>query len=101
MRSCRNRNKGHTAKNKFAKHTGYYQELTTLRQRRDAALHVLAAYEVSQTRACRLVSIDPKTVRRKRDPDCPEIKQRMLINVAASGALDMNETTVKVATRLS
>lgn len=34
-------------------------------------------YEVSQAKACRLVRVDPKTVRRKRAPDCPEIRQRM------------------------
>ena len=34
-------------------------------------------YEVSQARACRLVRVDPKTVRRTREPDCPEIRQRM------------------------
>jgi len=34
-------------------------------------------YEVSQARACRLVRVDPKTVRRVREPDCPEIRQRI------------------------
>lgn len=34
-------------------------------------------HDISQRRACRLVSVDPKTVRRKRIPDCPEIRQRM------------------------
>lgn len=34
-------------------------------------------HDISQRRACRLVSVDPKTVRRERIPDCPEIRQRM------------------------
>ena len=32
---------------------------------------------MSQARACRLVRVDPKTVRRVREPDCPEIRQRI------------------------
>ncbi len=34
-------------------------------------------HDISQRRACRLVSVDPKTVRRERVPDCPEVRQRM------------------------
>ena len=34
-------------------------------------------HAVSQRRACRLVGVDPKTVRRERAPDCPEIRTRM------------------------
>lgn len=34
-------------------------------------------HDISQRRACQLVSVDPKTVRRERLPDCPEIRQRM------------------------
>jgi putative transposase len=34
-------------------------------------------HDISQRRACRLVSVDPKTVRRERIPDCPGIRQRM------------------------
>ena len=45
--------------------------------KRDTALKVIEAYEVSQRRACRLVSVDPKTVRRDRPPDNPEIRTRM------------------------
>lgn len=45
--------------------------------RRSAALRAMADYDVSQRRACRLVGVDPKTVRRERVPDCPEIRQRM------------------------
>lgn len=37
----------------------------------------MAKHAVSQRRACQLVSVDPKTVRRERVPDCPEIRQRM------------------------
>ena len=33
--------------------------------------------DISQRRACRLVSVHPKIVRRERIPDCPEIRQRM------------------------
>jgi len=46
-------------------------------ERRSAALKAMAGYNVSQRRACRLVGVDPKTVRRERIPDCPEIRQRM------------------------
>ena len=37
----------------------------------------MSKHDISQRRACRLVSVDPKTVRRKRDPDCSKIRQRM------------------------
>jgi len=43
-------------------------------ERRSAALKAMAGYNVSQRRACRLVGVDPKTVRRERIPDCPEIR---------------------------
>ena len=46
-------------------------------ERRSAALRAMTDYDVSQRRACRLVGVDPKTVRRERTPDCPEIRQRM------------------------
>jgi putative transposase len=37
----------------------------------------MTKHDISQRRACRLVSVDPKTVRRDHTPDCPEIRQRM------------------------
>ncbi len=46
-------------------------------ERRSAALKAMADYDVSQRRACRLVGVDPKTVRRERVPDSPEIRTRM------------------------
>ena len=52
-------------------------ELTTLTKRREAALRALRDHGISQRRACRLVGVDPKTVRRERPPDCPEIRKEM------------------------
>lgn len=37
----------------------------------------MSAHDISQRRACRLVGVDPKTVRRERVPDCPEVWARM------------------------
>ena len=37
----------------------------------------MRGHELSQRRACRLVGVDPKTVRRERAPDCPEVRLRM------------------------
>ena len=45
--------------------------------KRAAALKVIDKYDISQRRACRLVSVDPKTVRREPEPDNPEIRERM------------------------
>lgn len=39
----------------------------------------METYEVSQRRACHLVRVDPKTVRRKKVPDNPEIRERMRV----------------------
>ncbi|WP_156309884.1 IS3 family transposase [Novosphingobium sp. AAP93] len=51
--------------------------LTTPGQRRDAALGVMRYYQVSQRRACVLIGVDPKTVRRERPPDHAEIREEM------------------------
>ncbi|MFP7675597.1 IS3 family transposase [Marivita sp. S0852] len=53
------------------------KELTTLTKRREAALRAMRDHDISQRRACRLVGVDPKTVRRERPPDCPEIRKEM------------------------
>lgn len=37
----------------------------------------MSVHDISQRRACRLVGVDPKTVRRERLPDCSGIRQRM------------------------
>jgi hypothetical protein len=37
----------------------------------------MAKRDISQRRACELVSVDPKTVRCERAPDNPEIRVRM------------------------
>jgi hypothetical protein len=37
----------------------------------------MAKHAISQRRACQLASVDPKTVRRERVPDYPEIRQRL------------------------
>lgn len=51
--------------------------------KRDVALKVIETYEISQRRACRLVSVDPKTVRREAVPGNPQIRARMS-EIAAS-----------------
>lgn len=37
----------------------------------------MSRHDISQRRACRLVGVDPKTVRRARPPDNPEVRKRM------------------------
>ncbi len=34
-------------------------------------------HDISQRRACRLVGVDPKTVRRDQAPDNPEVREEM------------------------
>jgi putative transposase len=46
-------------------------------KRRDAALRVMRDHDISQRRACRLVGVDPKTLRRERPPDSAEIRKAM------------------------
>lgn len=48
-------------------------------ERRAAALLAISRHDISQRRACRLVGVDPKTVRRVRVPDCPDIRERMRV----------------------
>ena len=40
-------------------------------------MRAIRDHDISQRRACRLVGIDPKTVRRERPPDNPEIREEM------------------------
>jgi putative transposase len=42
-----------------------------------AACKAMSAHDISQARACRLVGVDPKTVRRVPVPDNPQIRERM------------------------
>ncbi|MEO1346993.1 MAG: IS3 family transposase [Pseudomonadota bacterium] len=53
------------------------KELTTSTERRNAALRAMRDLDISQSRACRLVGVDPKTVRRDRPPDNPQIRKEM------------------------
>ena len=45
--------------------------------RRDAALRAMRDHVISQRRACALVGVDPKTVRRERSADNPDIRKEM------------------------
>ncbi|WP_347141050.1 IS3 family transposase [Paracoccus sp. SSK6] len=51
--------------------------LTAPMQRRDAVLRAMRDHSISQRRACVLIGVDPKTVRRERPPDNPEIREEM------------------------
>ena len=53
------------------------KELTTSTDRRNTALKAMRDHDISQRRACRLVGVDPKTVRRDRPPDNPKIREEM------------------------
>ena len=46
-------------------------------ERREAALKAMRGHDLSQRRACRLVGVDAKTVRRERPPDHPEVREEM------------------------
>jgi putative transposase len=46
-------------------------------QRRDAVLRAMKGHPISQRRACVLIGVDPKTVRRDHPPDNPEIRLEM------------------------
>ena len=46
-------------------------------QRRDAVLRAMRDHPIAQRRVCVLIGVDPKTVRRKRPPDNPEIRLEM------------------------
>jgi putative transposase len=45
--------------------------------RRAAARKAMRDHDISQRRACRLVGVDPKTVRRDTPPDNPEVRKEM------------------------
>ena len=45
-------------------------------QRRDAVLRAMKDHPISQRRACVLIGVDPKTVRREHPPDSTEIRKR-------------------------
>jgi hypothetical protein len=51
--------------------------MTTRPLKRDTALQMIDKYDTSQRRAYRLVSVDPKTVRREPEPDNPGIRKCM------------------------
>jgi len=46
-------------------------------QRRDAVLRAMRDHPVSLRCACVPIGVDPKTVRRDRPPDNPEIREEM------------------------
>lgn len=46
-------------------------------QRRDAVLRALRGHPIFHRRACVLIGVDPKTVRRDRPPDNPKIREEM------------------------
>src|SRR3546814_4867832 len=45
--------------------------------RREAALRLMAEHGFSQRRACRLIEVNPKTVRRQVTADAPEVRRRL------------------------
>ena len=53
------------------------KELTTPNVRRAAARQAMRDHDLSQRLACRLVGVDPKTVRRDKPRDNPEVREEM------------------------
>jgi putative transposase len=53
------------------------KKLSSPAARRRAALRLMAAHGFSQRHACRLIEVDPKTVRRAPVTDAPEARQRL------------------------
>jgi putative transposase len=51
--------------------------VTTPQDKRAAAIKAMERHDISQRRACRLVSVDPKTVSRTKVPDNPDIRAKM------------------------
>ncbi|MEZ7813106.1 MAG: IS3 family transposase [Paracoccaceae bacterium] len=55
------------------------KELTTPNVRRAAARKAMLDHDISQRRACKLVGVDPKTVRRDKPLDSPEVRKEMKV----------------------
>src|SRR3546814_10525616 len=53
------------------------KKLRTPAARREAALRLMAEHGFSQRRACRLIEVDPKTVRREATADAQAVRQRL------------------------
>ena len=53
--------------------------------RRAVARKAMRDHDISQRRACRLVGVDPKTVRRDKPPDNPEVREEMKKRLPANG----------------
>ena len=51
--------------------------MTTPQDKRAAAIKAMERHDISQRRACRLVSVDPKTVSRTKVPDNSDIRAKM------------------------
>jgi len=51
--------------------------VTTPQDKRAAAIKAMKRHDISQRRACRLVSVDPKTVSRTKEPDNQDIRVKM------------------------
>jgi len=53
------------------------KKLTSPAARRAAALRLMVERDYSQRRACRLIEVDPKTVRHPPVPDAPAVRERL------------------------